>query len=89
MMYGAARDLQGYIANLMWFEEEDILEILLLESIDSSPIASLTPEEEAALLGEPQESQMTTACPPRHEEWAPEPKDIAKLRETAAESQGM
>ena len=89
MMCGAARDLQGCMANLMWFEEGDILEIPLLEPTDDLPIASPTPEEEASLLGEPQEAQATATCPSRHKEWAPKPKDAAKLMETATESQGM
>ena len=75
------------MANLMWFEE-DVLDIPLLEPSDDLQIASPTPEEEAALLGEPQEAQATATCHPRHEEWASEPKDAAKQMETAAESQG-
>ena len=89
MICGAARDLQGCMANLMWFEEGDVLEIPLLEPTDDLPIASQTSQEDAALPGEPQETQATAACPPRHIEWAPEPKDVAKPVETATQSQGM
>ena len=88
IMCGTARDLQGCMAILMWFREGNVLEILLLEPMDDLAIASLTPEEKAVLLGEPQEAQATTAYPPECKEWAPEPEDAAKLMETAAESQG-
>ena len=67
------------MANLMWFQEEDVLQIPLLEPVDDLPIVSLTPKAVAMLLGEPQEAQVTAACPPRHEEWAAIPKDAAKL----------
>ena len=73
----------------MWFEEEDILEIPLLEPMDNLPIAFLAPKEEVALIGEPKKAEMTAACPSKNEEWAPEPKDAVKLMDTAAESQGM
>ena len=64
MLCGAARDLQRCMTNLMWFEEEDILEIPLLEPADNLPIASLTLEEEATLLGKSQEAQVTATYPP-------------------------
>ena len=48
---------------LMWFEEEDVLEIPLLESLDDEPIVSPTPAEEATLLDEPQEAQVLPTCP--------------------------
>ena len=67
----------------------EILEILLLEPADDLPIASLPPEEEAALLGDAIDSQATTACPPRHGQWVSEPKDASKMMQTATESQGM
>ena len=89
MMCGTARDLQGCTANLLLFEEENILEIPLLEPTNDLSIVSLTPEEKAVLLGESQEAQVIMACPPRHKEWDPEPKNTAKLMETATESQGM
>ena len=54
MMCSAARDLQGCMANLMWFVEEDILDIPLLEPADDCPLVSLTPEEETVLLSKPQ-----------------------------------
>ena len=77
------------MTSLTWCEEEDILEIPLLEPTNNLLIASPTPEEEAALLGEPQEAQVTPACPARHKEWDPKPKYASKLMETAAESQGI
>ena len=39
MMCGMARDLQRSLADFMWFEEEDVLEILLLEPVDDLPMA--------------------------------------------------
>ena len=86
-MCSTVRDLQGYMANLMWFEEEDILEILLLEPVDNLPIVFLTPEEEAVLLGGSKEAQTTVTCLPGYREQALEPKDATKLIETATESQ--
>ena len=50
MMCSTARSLLGCMANLIQFEEEDILEIPLLESTDDLPIAALTLEEETTLL---------------------------------------
>ena len=41
------------MANLMWFKEEDVLEILLLKLSGDVPVASPTPAEEATLLDEP------------------------------------
>ena len=89
MMHSAARDLQGCMANLMWFEEEDLLEILLLKSMDDMPIASPMPAEEAALLEEPEESQVTAMHPLTYEEQALKPEDVAGLGETATEPQAM
>ena len=77
------------MANLMWFLEEDILDILLLEPAGDQPLASPTPEEEATLLSKPQEVQATAPCPPGLERWAPDPEDAAKLREVVTEPQGM
>ena len=73
------------MANLMWFEKGDILEIPLLEPTDDLQIPSLTPEEEATLLGKPQEAQVNHCMPSQHEEWDSEPKDTAKPMETATE----
>ena len=44
------------MANLMWFKQEDALDILLLEPMDDLPIASPTLEEEATLLSKPPEA---------------------------------
>ena len=88
-MCGAARDLQGCVANLMWFMEEDILDIPLLEPADDLPLVSLIPEEEAMLLSEPQEAQVIATYPPGHEEWVLKPKSTAKLGEAATDLQGI
>ena len=56
--------------------------------MDDLPIVSPTPEEDATLLVEPKEPQVTTTCLPWHEKQAPKLKDAAKLMETATESQG-
>ena len=56
------------MANLMQFEEEDVLGIPLLEPADDQPIVSPTPEEEATLLGDPQGVQATANHPSGHEE---------------------
>ena len=77
------------MANLMWFEEEDVLEIPLLEPMDDFSIASPTLEEEATLLGEPLEVQVTATCSLGHEEWAPKPESVARLGEAVTEPQGM
>ena len=79
LMCSTGRDLQGCVANLMQFEEEIVLEMLLLEPTDDLPIVSPTPEEEATLLDESQEAQVSTTSPLMHEEQAPEPKNVARL----------
>ena len=61
----------------------------MLEPMDDLPIASLTPDKDATLLGEPQEAQVIAACPPEHEVQANEPEDASKPMETATESQGI
>ena len=76
------------MTNLMWFGEEDDLNAMLLEPVDNWQLASPTLEEETALLGEPKEAQATAACPPWHEEQAPKPKNVAKLREAVIEPWG-
>ena len=62
---------------------------MLLEPMDDQLLASPTPEEETNLLGKPQEVEVAAACPPRHEEQAPEPKNVAKQMEAATETQGI
>ena len=88
-MCGTARDLQRCMTNLMWFTEENILVILPLEPADDLPLAFSATEEEATLLGKPQEVHVTATHPPRHEEWAPEPWSTPGLGEAATEPQGM
>ena len=56
MICNAGRDYQGCMANLMWFEEEDVLEIPLVEPTDDLSIVSPTLEEEATLLSKPAEA---------------------------------
>ena len=73
--------------HLMWFGEEDVLEILLLESAGDKPIVSPTPVEEAALLDGPQEVKATTIHPLRHEEQAPKPEGVTGLGEETTEFQ--
>ena len=89
IMYSTARDLQGGMANLVQFEQDDILEILLLEPTDDLPIVSPTLEEEAAFISEPPEAQATATCPLRCVEWAPKPESVARMGEAVTESQGM
>ena len=81
MMFGAARDLQRCVAKLMWFVEEDFLDILLLEPTGDLPLVFPAPEEEAASQGESHEAQVTATHPPRHEEQASKPKSTAGLGE--------
>ena len=76
------------MTNLMWFTEEDLLDAMLLEPVDDQQVVSPTPEEETALLAEPQEAQAATTHPPRHEGWAPKPMNAAKLMEEATEPHG-
>ena len=73
------------MADLMQFGEEDILEIPLLEPADDMPVASPIPAEEAALLDEPQETQVTATCSLMHKEKAPKPASVARLGETETE----
>ena len=72
----------------MWFEEEDVLEILLLKPVDDLPLASLIPQEEAVPLIEPQEAQVTAMHPPGCKEQALKPKSAAGLGEAVTEPQG-
>ena len=51
VLCGMAQALQRCMAPLMQLEGDDVLEVLLLESTDNEPMASLTPAEEASLLG--------------------------------------
>ena len=51
-MCGKVWDLQRCLAPLIQLDEEDIWEASLLESVQDEPMASLTPTEEALLLGE-------------------------------------
>ena len=87
MMYGTARDLQGCMVDMMQFEEEDVLEMPLLESGGDLPTMFPTSKEEAVLLDEPQEAQVTGTCPLVCEEQCLEPEDAARLGETATEPQ--
>ena len=87
-MCSTTRDLCECLTYLMWFVEEDVLETSLLEPEDDQKPASPTPEEETALFGESQEAHAMAACPPKYEEWAPEPENAANLREAATEPQG-
>ena len=75
------------MVHLMQFEKEDVLEIPLLKSMDDKPIASLTPADEAELLDEPQEAQVTTTCPLRYKKQAPEPDGATGLGKATTESQ--
>ena len=77
------------MANLMPFEEEDILEISLLKPKDDLPIVFRTPEEEVILLDEPHRAQVTAMHSLAHEEQAPNPESAASLGERAAEPQDM
>ena len=87
MIFGAARDLQRCVAKLMWYVEEDFLDILLLEPTGDLPLVSPAPEEEAAPHGEPHEAQVTATHPSRHEEQASKPTSTAGLGE-ATKPQG-
>ena len=78
-MCGAAQDLYRCMANLMLFEEENVLKIPLLESADDKPKAPPTPAEEAILLDNPQEALATAACQIRCEEQAPKPEGTTGL----------
>ena len=89
MMCDAARDLQSCKADLMLFEEEDVLAIPLLESADDLPTMSPTPEEEATLLYNHQEAQVTTTHPLMHEEQSPKPEDVGGRGKTATEPHGV
>ena len=89
MMCGTARDLQGCMASLMWFKRRMSWRSPLLKSVGNMLVMSPTPAEEAALLDEPQEAQVTATCPITCEEQAPEPQSVARLGETATEPQDM
>ena len=79
MMCSATMDLQGCMANLMWFQEEDILEIPLLEPAYDLPIASPTLEEGTLPISKTPEAQATATCPLGCEEWAPETESAASF----------
>ena len=66
VLYNAAWDLQWYMAPLMWLDRDEIMEASLLGPTDDGTGVSLTPEEEAVLLGEelePQQAQEATMSP--------------------------
>ena len=84
-MCGAARDLWECMTNLMQFMEEDILDVMLLEPVDSWQLASPIIKEETMLLGDTQEAEAAAAYSPRCEEWVPEPENSAKHKEALTE----
>ena len=85
MMCNTARGLKECMANLMWFTQEDVLDAPPLEPDDDQPQVSPTPEEETALLSEP---QAAATHPPRSEEQATKSQKVAKLGEAVTEIQG-
>ena len=64
MLCDVAQDIQRCMAHLMPLKKGDILEGLLLTVMDDEPTMSPTPMEEAMLLDECWEAQVTTMCPP-------------------------
>ena len=74
------------MANLMWFTEEDVLDAMLLESVDDQQLASPTMEEETMLLGKAREAQAVATHSSRCNKWVPEPKNAAKLMEAVTEA---
>ena len=68
-----------------WFIEEDVLDAMLLKSVDDWPLASPNLEEETTLLGKPQVTHVVATHPPRCQKKALEPKNAAKLMEALTE----
>ena len=73
----------------MPLKEGDILENFLLTVVENEPTMSPTLTEEAMLLDEPQEAQVTTKHPPGCPGEASEPESASRLKETAADPPGQ
>ena len=76
-MCGTVQDLWRCLVPLIQQEEEDIWEASLFESVEEEPMSSMTPTEEALLLGEdlePRGVHASALCKPVWPEEALKPE---------------
>ena len=90
VLCSAAMDLQRYMAPLMCFKGDDILETSLLRAADNEPGESPTLPEENTLLGNDPTSEETweiTTHTSNHPKETSKPKEAARLEWTTTDTQ--